>query len=88
MEAAVRHLHLYKAGGQTHIHTKHFKQWLWEAYPAVEGSTPPHRPEQWQKLVDITQFMYQHGEIPTNLGWTILFLIPKDNTASQGIGIL
>ena len=54
----------------------------------MEGSTPPHRPEQWQKLVEITQFMYQHGEIPTNLGWTILFLIPKDNTASQGIGIL
>ena len=32
--------------------------------------------------------MWHTGEIPQELGWTILVLIPKGNTNIQGIGLL
>ena len=40
------------------------------------------------KLVELDQFMCEHGTIPTDLGWKILVLIPKDNTDTQGIRLL
>ena len=36
----------------------------------------------------MTQYMCQQREMPTDLGWTIFFLIPKDNTYTWGIGLL
>ena len=50
-------------------------------------STPPNL-EQWQNLEDIIQFMWHPGDIPMEMGWTILVLIPKGNTDTQGTGIL
>ena len=38
--------------------------------------------------MNITQFMWQHGEIPRKLGWTILVLIPKVNIDTRCIGML
>ena len=32
--------------------------------------------------------MWQNGYIPTDLGWTILFLIPKGNTNTLGVGLM
>ena len=63
-----------------------FKQWPWEAYPAEGTSTPP-RPDQCHNLVDITQFVWNNGEISEDLGWTILVLIPKGNSDTRGISL-
>ena len=40
------------------------------------------------RLVNIVQHMWLTGEIPQELGWIILFLIPKGSTYSQCIGLL
>ena len=40
---------------------------------------PPPKPDRWINLVDLTQYMWQHGEILADLVWTILILIPKGN---------
>ena len=40
------------------------------------------------KLIEITQFMWLNGDIPRELGWTILALIPKGNMDTRGIGLL
>ena len=45
-------------------------------------------PEQWQNMVDITQFMWKHGDIPREIGWKTLVLIPKGKTDTRGIGLL
>ena len=39
-------------------------------------------------LVEIIQHMWCMGEIPHELGWTVLVLIPKDTTDTRGIGLL
>ena len=40
------------------------------------------------RLVNIVQHMWLTGEIPQELGWIILSLIPKGSTYSQCIGLL
>ena len=39
-------------------------------------------------LVDTIQQMWQTGNIPQELGWTVLFLINKGTTNTRGIGLL
>ena len=48
---------------------------------------PPQR-ERWACLLDLVQNMWRTGEIPQELGWTILVLIPKGTTDTRGIGLL
>ena len=49
--------------------------------------TPPQR-DCWLCLVDIAQHMWSTGEIPQELGLTVLVLIPKGTTNTWGIGLL
>ena len=49
---------------------------------------PPPNPNRWLKLVDLIQFMWDNGKNPTELGWTVLFIIPKDSTDTWRIGML
>ena len=44
--------------------------------------------EIWRKLVYLTQYMWHHREIPTELVWAIIVLILKGNTDNQGVGLL
>ena len=37
--------------------------------------------------MDLTQYMCQHRELPTEMGWTFIFLIPKGNTYIRGIRV-
>ena len=39
-------------------------------------------------LVDIVQHMWQTGDIPQELGWTSLVIIPIVTTYTRGIGLL
>ena len=50
--------------------------------------TPPPMAERWQKLVDITQFIWKHGDILWEMRWKILVLITKENMDTPGIGLL
>ena len=50
VEVEVRRLLPLKAGGQTHLHTDYFKQWLQGAYPGEKSKTPPWI-DRWMCLV-------------------------------------
>ena len=63
----VRHLQLHKEVGCTHLQSEHSNKWIQEAYP-YEGTTTPPRPYPWKNLVEITQFVWQNGEIMMELG--------------------
>ena len=43
--------------------------------------------ERWLCLVEILQHMWSTGEIPQDLGWNVLVLIPKGTTNTWGIGL-
>ena len=44
--------------------------------------------EQRMCLVELVQHMWQMGEIPQELVWTVMVLIPKGTTNTRGIGLL
>ena len=87
VEAAVSRLRPHKAGRHTHLCAEHFKQWRREAYLGGQSKTPPQG-ELWMCLVEILQRIWRTGEIPQELGWTILILIPKETTDTWGVGLL
>ena len=66
---------------------EHFKQWIWEAYSGGTRRPPPWI-ERWMCLVEIVQHMWLTGDIPQELGWTVLVLVPKGTTDTRGIGLL
>ena len=76
-----------RAGGHTHLWTEHLQTWIWEAYPADTYTVSPNL-TQWIKVVEIIRFIWDTGFIPTELGWTVLVIIPKVNSANQGIRLL
>ena len=64
----------------------HFKEWYHEAYPTNEDTEPDRT--RWDLLVNLVTHMWNTGEIPTELTWTILVLIPKgDGSQTRGIGL-
>ena len=87
VEASVRRLRHFKAGGNTHLHAEHLKKCLSKAYPGESFKTPP-RTERWMCLTRIVQHMWRIAEIPQELGWTVLVLIPKGSTDTWVIGLL
>ena len=75
-------------GGQTHPPPRRALQKMAEGgVPQGELKDPP-RMERCMCLVDILQQMWRTGEIPQDMGWTVLLLIPKVNTGTWGIGLL
>ena len=87
VEAVVRRLCPLKASGHTHLCTEQFKQWLQEAYPGENSKNPPWK-EIWMCLAEIVKYMWRTGDIPQDLGWTVLVLITKGTTYTRGIGLL
>ena len=86
-EYTVFQLKWHMSGGHTHLWDQHLKGWLWEAYPDRETTSPPPppNPAHWEKLVALAQNMWEHSIIPTEMRWTILILLPKVNTDTQGV---
>ena len=87
VEIVIRRLRPHRVDGHTHLRVEHFKQWQREAYRGEQSNTPLQR-EHWAFLVDLVQNMERTGEIPQELGWTILVLIPKGTTNKREIGLV
>ena len=85
--AAVILLRRNSSGSHTHLRAEHLQQLLIEAYSEETYNDPPN-PTWWVKLSEIIQSMWDTRSIPTELGCTMLVLITKGNTGTQGIGML
>ena len=84
--AAVQRLKSNKSPGASNIRAEHFKAWYIQAFPQGEDAVPDRT--NWDRLVAIITHIWSTGEIPTELTWTILVLIPKDGgKATRGIGL-
>ena len=49
---------------------------------------PPPNLAKWMTLVELVQFIWDHGTIPKDMGWKILLLITKGNSDTRGIELL
>ncbi len=72
------------------MRAKHVKKWLhdvqWEEDP--EGQGADGAGDNWRLFVWLVQAAWTHGEIPHQLLWIIVALIPKGGGDYRGIGLL
>ena len=71
----------------------HLKKWHKEAHPEqCESPNEPNPAEpnynNWTPLCNLIQHMWTTGDIPTELTWSIVVLIPKSDGGHRGIGLL
>jgi hypothetical protein len=79
----VRRLCVRKAPGPTGMRTDHLKEWL--ASATREENPDTYR---WDKCVELIQHVHRTGQLPQELYWSILAIIPKGSGGSRGIGLL
>ena len=86
--AAIKRLRNGRAPGPSKMKAETLKDWHREAFPEdYDLEQEPDR-TRWDLLTTLIHHMWNSGEIPTELTWTILVLIPKDNGDKRGIGLL
>ena len=91
IKAAVKRIKSNRASGHSALRAEDFKDWLREAFPEEIHPPPERLPDpilaRWGALVGIVQYMWNTGDLPTKLTWTILVLIPKGNGDYRGINL-
>ena len=80
---AVRRLRNGKAPGPSKVRAEHFKEW-------VEEATREENPYQGNcdRVVELVQCCFQERQVPTQMSWSTVVLLPKGNGDYQGIGLL
>jgi hypothetical protein len=68
----VRLLRWGKSPGPSGIRAEHLREWL---NAAERGNNPD--PSRWNNMVELVQHAFETGELPTELPWSVLVLIPK-----------
>ena len=81
--AAVRGLRSGKAPGPSGLRTDQLKAWL-RAARREEDPDPTH----WETLVTLVQHAYETGELPADMAWATVVLLPKGGGQFRGIGLL
>ena len=80
---AVVRLRSGKLPGPTGLRAEDLKAWL----AAAQQEEEPDR-RNWETLVSLVQHAFLTGELPTEVSWSALVLIPKSGGGHQGIGLL
>jgi hypothetical protein len=81
-----------RAAGASGMRAEHVKEWLRgirrqeEDLERLGGS--PGDGDHWRLFVQLVQAAWNHGEIPRQLLWIIVVLIPKGGGDYRGIGLL
>ena len=61
----------------------HFKEWYAEAVRKEE----PER-TRWEALVELVQHCYATGDLPQEVTWMTIVLLPKTDCGVRGIGLV
>jgi hypothetical protein len=84
-----------RAGGATGMKAKHIKVWLDEIQckekAAMENpgrEADPGGGHKWKIFIELIQAVWDWGEIPEQMSWMIVVLLPKGGGDFRGIGIL
>ncbi len=88
---AARDLPSGRAGGASKMHTEDIKQWLRGITLEEDPKKGPNNVGEgnnWCLLVGLIQVIWTQGEIPQQLTWVIVVLLPKGGWDYHGIGLL
>ena len=80
---AVRRLRNGKAPGPSKVRAEKLKEWLLEA----TRQENPER-ENWNRVVKLVQLCFKERQVPTQLSWSTVVLLPKGGGDYRGIGLL
>ena len=87
IRVAVQKLSNGRAGRASQMRVEDLKEWLrgiiQEENTGTEGSG-----DNWRLLVQLVQVIWEKGEIPTQMKWITIILIPKGKGGFCGIGLL
>jgi hypothetical protein len=83
IEDTVERLKLDKAPGLSGIESEHLKMWS----DASKTSKDPD-PVKWNKFVELVQRAFATEELPAEISWSVLVVIPKGCGSFRGIGLL
>ena len=64
------------------------KSWLRGIEAEEAGEEPKGAGDRWRALVKLVQAIWERGEIPRQLLWVIVVLLPKGGGDYRGIGLL
>ena len=81
--SAVRGLRSGKAPGPSGLRTDQLKAWL-RAARREENPDTTH----WETLVSLVQHAFETGELPADMAWATVVLLPKGGGQFRGIGLL
>ena len=91
IRTAVSKLYNGRAAGASGMRAEHAKEWLrgirQEDNPERLGGGPSNG-DHWCLFVQLVQAAWTHGEIPRQILWIIVVLIPKGGGDYRGIGLL
>jgi len=87
IRTAVRKLSQGRAGGASKMRAEDIKDWL-QGIVQEEDTGMEGAGDNWRLLVKLIQAIWEKGEIPTQMRWVIVILIPKGRGEFRGIGLL
>jgi hypothetical protein len=84
-----------RATGATRMKAKHIKVWLDKIQRKEKAArenpgreADPGAGHKWQILVELIQAIWERGEIPEQMSWMVVVLLPKGGGNFRGIGLL
>jgi hypothetical protein len=80
-----------RASGTSGMHVEDVKAWLHSIRLEEDTEVGPNNiraGDNWRKFLLLVQAIWDHGEIPPQLLWVIIVLIPKGGGDYWGIGLL
>jgi hypothetical protein len=83
IEDAVGWLKTGRAAGPSSMRSEHLKEWLAAAVREADPDT-----QIWCVFVELIHHIFRSSQLPTELSWSLLVLIPKDSGGCRGIGLL
>jgi hypothetical protein len=72
-----------KSPGPSGIRAEHLREWLNAAEPENDPDSG-----RWNKMMELAQHAFETGELPMELPWSVLVLIPKGSGGCRGIVLL
>ena len=70
-----------KSPGPSNVRAEHLKEWVQEAY----REDHPYQGN-WNRVVDLIQSCFQEQQVPSQMSWSTVVLLPKGNGDYRKIG--
>ena len=88
LRAVVGQLRNGRAAGAAGMKAEHLKEWLRDVKRKEAEDGVEEIGGRWRMFVTLLQAIWERGDIPQQMTWMIIVLLPKGEGDYQGIGLL